>query len=533
MSGGDNHKMSKGGEATSPPLAVELRNISKTFGAVKANSNISLQVKAGTIHGIVGENGAGKSTLMNILFGLHRADQGEIAIHGQTCVIKGSADAISRGIGMVHQHFMLVPNFTVLENVMLGSEGSAFLKNARRDTLKLLNDLSVEYGMNIDPHALIEDLTVGERQWVEILKSLKTGADILILDEPTGVLTPQEADNLFAILRRLREAGKTVLVITHKLAEIMAITDEVSIMRHGQMIKTLTTSLTSPQQLAEIMVGRAVLLQVDRGISKPGEVAVAVNDLSCVSPMGHELVKGVSFSIRTGEILGVAGVAGNGQSELLEMMSGMRSPDGGSIQVFDHEISEGQTTNPEQMRSKQTGHIPEDRHRFAMMLDFEACENGVLGFQRQSRFGAGHRLNRDDIISHCGALMDEFDVRPANPNLNGKNFSGGNQQKLVIAREVEKQPKFLIVGQPTRGVDIGAIEFIHQQLIDLRDAGCAILLVSVELDEVLGLSDRIMVMNAGHCVGIIDREEASEQALGLMMAGIGDPQASAQLEEQV
>lgn len=509
-----------------PPLAIELREVSKSFGAVTANNKISLKVQRGQIHGIVGENGAGKSTLMNILYGLHTADSGETLINGANVNIKSSADAISLGIGMVHQHFMLVPNFSVLENVMLGSEGGSLLNEGRQETLQTLSKLSDEYQMHVDPYELVEDLPVGTRQRVEIIKAIKAGANILILDEPTGVLTPQEAESLFDILRVLKQRGVTVLLITHKLAEIMTVTDSVSIIRDGKIVGHRKTTETSSGELAELMVGREVLLQVDRGAAQPKEIRLAATNLSCVSSNGNTALRDISFELRSGEILGVAGVAGNGQSELLEVLAGMRRSGTGKLEILGDTLEGKNWHTPAQMRTLGLGHIPEDRHHHGLVLNFEASENMIFGFHRSPLAGDGLFLNHSAITQHSTDQMDAFDVRPRNPSLHAKNFSGGNQQKIVIAREMNAKPQVLIVGQPTRGVDIGAIEFIHKQLIMLRDQDCAILLVSVELDEILGLSDRIMVMNNGSKVGIIDRKDADERTLGLMMAGIYGDQAA-------
>jgi len=502
------------------PLALELQTINKSFGLVRANKDISLQIEKGTVHGIVGENGAGKSTLVNILYGLHKADSGTIRVDGEVANIRSSADAISLGIGMVHQHFMLVPNFTVLENIMLGNEGGALLGESTKQTLAVLEELAREYGMEVDPHALIENLPVGIRQRVEIIKAIKGGANILILDEPTGVLTPQEAESLFEILQELKSRGVTILLITHKLSEIMAITDNVSIIRDGCVVGNRKTMDTSTGELAELMVGREVLLNVERGNASPSEVRLSVHGLGCVSSSGVKQLEAMTFEVLAGEILGIAGVAGNGQTELLELLSGMRAPDTGEIVILGQTISAKAPKTPTEMRKIGVGHIPEDRHHHGLVLDFEAQENVILGFHNSDSFGKGPFLDENRIAEHSKKLISEFDVRPANPNLRAVNFSGGNQQKIVIAREMNQDPKLLIVGQPTRGVDIGAIEFIHKQLIQHRDRGCAILLVSVELDEILGLSDRIMVMNDGKQVGIIDREQADERTLGLMMAGI-------------
>ena len=499
---------------------LELQKVCKSFGLVQANKNIDLQIQPGTIHGIIGENGAGKSTLMNILYGLHRADSGRMFIDGAPTRIKSSADALLLGIGMVHQHFMLIPRFTVLENVMLGSEGGALLKLGRAATIAKLKELGQTFDMEVDPDLLVSDLNVGMRQRVEILKALKGGAKILILDEPTGVLTPQEATRLFDILNKLRAKGVTILLITHKLAEIMAITDNVSIMRGGEMVGHRKTSETNPQELAELMVGRKVLLNVEKPEAKPMDVALTVNNLGCFSSRGHKILDNLSFEVRAGEILGIAGVSGNGQTPLMEILSGMRKPDEGSFEILGKKITPENEVTPNIMRENFIGHIPEDRHKHGLILSFEAYENMVLGFHNSNLTGTKKTLDRNYMLEHCNARMEEYDIRPRNSKLLASSFSGGNQQKIVVARELYKNPKLLIVGEPTRGVDVGAIEFIHKQLIALRDRGCAIILVSVELDEILGLSDRILVMNKGQEVETIPGEDANAQKLGLMMAGI-------------
>ncbi len=501
-------------------LALDLKGISKSFGPVHANKDIDLSVEAGTIHGIIGENGAGKSTLMNILYGLHPADRGGMKVNGEELKINGSADAINAGIGMVHQHFMLVPRFTVLENVMLGSEGGLTLKSGQTATIARLQELGENYGMHVDPHALISDLNVGTRQRVEILKALKGGAKILILDEPTGVLTPQETEQLFEILKVLRKDGVTILLITHKLDEIMAITDNVSIMRQGEMVGHRVTKKTNPQELAELMVGRKVLLSVDKGTSKPKEAQLSVEGLNIWSSRGHQVIEDLSFEVKAGEIFGIAGVSGNGQSELMEVLGGMRPIGSGRVSILGQTVNPTNPTDPSALRNIGMGHIPEDRHEHGLVLDFEAQENMVLGYHKTALTGGGRLMDAKAVTAHCEAQMEKYDVRPANPKLPARNFSGGNQQKIVIAREMFADPKVLIVGQPTRGVDVGAIEFIHNQLIALRDRGCAIVLVSVELDEVMSLADRIMVMNDGRNMGVVEAKKTDANALGLMMAGV-------------
>ncbi|WP_370271650.1 ABC transporter ATP-binding protein [Pseudooceanicola nitratireducens] len=504
--------------------AIELKGISKAFGPVQANKDISIRVMPGTIHGIIGENGAGKSTLMSILYGFYKADRGEIFINGTKTEIPDSQAAIAAGIGMVFQHFKLVENFTVVENVILGAEDGALLTPSISKARKSLKQLADEYELSVDPDALIENLSVGHQQRVEILKALYRQADILILDEPTGVLTPAEADHLFRILDNLRKEGKTIILITHKLREIMEYTDTVSVMRRGEMTATVKTSETSTEELAELMVGRKVLLRVDKQPAEPKQVVLSVKDLRVTDSAGVERVKGVSFDIRAGEIYGIAGVAGNGQSELMEVLGGMQSGTGTITMNGDQIDLTGKFSDGQSRRARGIGHVPEDRHDEGLILDYTAWENTIFGYHRDAEWSAGPLLKNAAIIEEAGAKMERFDVRPPIPSLKAKNFSGGNQQKIVLAREIEKNPDLLLVGQPTRGVDIGAIEFIHQEIIRLRDEGKAILLVSVELDEIMSLSDRIAVMFDGQIMGERDPAQTDERELGLLMAGIaGEP----------
>ena len=502
----------------SDTLAIELRDINKTFGAVRANKDIDLQVRKSSIHGIVGENGAGKSTLMSILYGFYEADSGEIFINGQSTRIRNSADAIAQGIGMVHQHFMLVEMFTVLENVMLGAEQGALLKTSKQQARRELEQLEQEYELQVNPDAIVGELPVGEQQRVEILKALYRGADILILDEPTGVLTPQEADQLFRILRALKAQGVTILLITHKLREIMDVTDQVSVMRQGAMVAHRVTAQTSTQELAELMVGRKVSSQLDKNAAQAGPELLRAENITLYDSQHVARLKNISFSLRGGEILGVAGVSGNGQSELLEVLSGIRGFSEGRLMINAQAITPEHPGNPRTMRAIHVNHIPEDRLRLGLVKTFNAAESSILGYQKAPQYN-GRWLNDTRVIrDDCQRIMQEFDVRPPDPKLKSANFSGGNQQKLIIARELDKQPHVLLVGQPTRGVDIGAIEFIHRQLLNLRDQGCAILLISVELDEIMALSDRIIVMCDGAIVGEINAAEADKRTLGLMMA---------------
>ncbi|MEM6465067.1 MAG: ABC transporter ATP-binding protein [Pseudomonadota bacterium] len=511
--------------AASTPPAIELRGISKSFGPVQANKDIDLSVAKGTIHGIVGENGAGKSTLMSILYGFYQADRGEIYINGTPTKIDNSDDAIAAGIGMVHQHFMLVQPFTVLENVVLGAEDGALLKPSLSKARKLLVDLATEYELEVDPDAVVGDLAVGFQQRVEILKALYRSADILILDEPTGVLTPAEADHLFRILEGLKAQGKTIILITHKLREIMAITDTVSVMRRGEMTATVKTEDTSPAEIAELMVGRRVLLQVDKVPAQPGETLMSVKDLSVTGDDGVLRLKSVSLDLKAREILGVAGVAGNGQSALLEVLGGITEASGGTVTLNGKPLDLVGGDDARDRRHSGVGHVPEDRHRLGLIMPYGAWENTCFGYHDADEFqGSMGLLNRQAIREDAQGKMDRFDVRPGNPDLKAANFSGGNQQKIVLAREIERNPDVLLIGQPTRGVDIGAIEFIHQEIVALRDKGKAILLVSVELEEILALSDRIIVMFDGRISGERMPQETDENELGLLMAGI-DPKA--------
>jgi simple sugar transport system ATP-binding protein len=504
--------------------AIELIAINKSFGAVHANNDVNLSVARGTIHGIVGENGAGKSTLMSILYGFYEADSGEIRVNGKPIAIRSPDDAIKAGIGMVHQHFMLVEPLSVVENVMLGAEGGAMLRVGEAKVRAELARLAKDYGLEIDVDATVGDLSVGLQQRVEILKALYRGADILILDEPTAVLTPPEADALFGLLRSLKEQGKTVILITHKLREIMAITDRVSVMRRGEMVATVETADTSPPELAELMVGRRVLLRVEKAEKTPGAPLLDVDNLSVVDSRGVLRVASASFTVRAGEIVGIAGVAGNGQSELLEAIAGMRQPVLGSIRLEGKAIHSSEH-NPHRMRELGLLHVPEDRLRTGLVPAFPAFESAILGFSHEPHLGRGPILDHDRLIADLAQKMEQYDVRPPAPRLKSSKFSGGNQQKIVLAREIERNPKVLLVGQPTRGVDIGAIEFIHRRLIALRDAGVAILLVSVELDEIMNLSDRILTMCGGKITGERKASQTNEQELGLLMAGVVDEAA--------
>lgn len=507
-----------------PPPAIELVGICKRFGSVQANCDVSVRVEKGTIHGIIGENGAGKSTLMSIVYGFYEADSGEILIDGHKAPIANSAAAIQAGIGMVHQHFMLVESFTVLENVMLGAEGGALLKEGAGKARAELLRLGDEFGLSVDPDVQVGDLPVGDQQRVEILKALFRHCSLLILDEPTGVLTPQETDQLFRILSALKARGVTVLLITHKLKEVLAITDHVTVMRGGKVVADRRTADTNTDELAELMVGRKVRLELEKSPADAKAIELSVAGLSLIDDRGVKRLQGIHFNLHAGEIVGIAGVSGNGQSELLEILAGIRAPSEGNIRLRDAVVSATQFIDPASMRALGVAHVPEDRHRLGIVTSFPAWESAVLGYQRDPKLGGRFLLNRNVMTERCEKLMEDFDVRPPQPQLSSGKFSGGNQQKLILAREMACQPRVLLIGQPTRGVDIGAIEFIHRAIVALRDRGVAILLVSVELDEILALADRILVMNQGRVVGEIAGKDADERQLGLMMTGSNEQQ---------
>ena len=498
--------------------AVRLSRICKRFGAVLANDEVDLTIVSGTIHGIVGENGAGKSTLMSILYGFYTADSGDMEVEGKPTKIKNSHEAIALGIGMVHQHFMLVDNLSALDNIVLGVETSFNLPTAQADARSKLQTLMQDTGLVVDLDMLVEDLSVGDRQRLEILKALHRGARILILDEPTAVLTAQETEQLFAVLRRLRERGKTIIIITHKLKEVLALCDQVTVMRAGRVVHECPTHNATVTQLAEAMVGRKLKAPPARaGHDANAPVRLQVRDLALRDLHGVQRLQGISFALRSGEIVGIAGVAGNGQTELLEILSGMKRPTSGQLTVLGTSYSATQWLDPIAARDMGLAHVPEDRHERGMVLQFGAWESAVLGYERLAAYCQGIFLRTGAMLKDTNDLMQRFDVRPPNPNLKSSKFSGGNQQKLILAREFNQAPKVLLVGQPTRGVDIGAIEFIHEQLRALRDAGCAILLVSTELEEILALSDRVIVMNQGQITGELPVAQCDEKNLGLLM----------------
>ena len=523
---------------------LELKNITKTFGNVVANNDVSIKIEKGTIHAIVGENGAGKSTIMRIAYGFYTADSGEILVDGKSVNIKSPEDAIKLGIGMVHQHFMLVDTMTVAENIILGAEtvskmGFAQWLQVARDLIhrrfvsaiksapSLLNldkantdisALSNELRLGVNPTAYIEDLSVGAQQRVELLKALYRNAQLLILDEPTAVLTPQEVEEFFNILRRMREQGKTIVIITHKLEEVLAISDDVTVMRDGKTVGNVKTAETTAKDLARMIVGRDVLLRVEKTDANPQKDVLNVQNLVVKNAHG-EALNGVSFSVKAGEIVGIAGIEGNGQTELIEAISGLTPSANlsGKIELFGNDITR---TNARRRKELGIAHIPEDRHKRGLLLEFDLAENSMLGvhYRPPVTIGAGI-LSQSAINKRANKIIENFDVRPPNVELAARALSGGNQQKLVIGREFELNPKLLLVSQPTRGVDIGAIEFIHRKLIALRDAGSAVLLVSAELEEVTALADRLLVIYKGKFVGEVNPKETSNEEIGLMMTG--------------
>jgi simple sugar transport system ATP-binding protein len=498
---------------------LELRNITKRFGDVVANNGVNIVVKPGTIHAIVGENGAGKSTAMRIAYGFYTADSGEILVDGKVQDIKSPHDAIALGIGMVHQHFMLVETMTVAENIVLGAEPGSAVALDLNSAATQIKQLSQEFKLAVNPHALVEQLSVGQQQRVELLKALYRHARLLILDEPTAVLTPLEVEEFFAILRRMREQGKTVVIITHKLPEVLAISDEVTVMRDGKVVGRLQTKDTNAAELARLMVGREVLLRVEKTAPKVGQPELMLKKLSVTSSDGTKRVNDVSFEVRRGEIVGIAGVEGNGQTELIEALAGLvaASQLSGEIRFEEKNIT---GLGARSRRELGIAHIPEDRHRRGLLLDFSVAENAILGVHYRKpivAYAGGVFLDENAIQQRAAEIIQAFDVRPTNAALPARALSGGNQQKLIIGREFRVDPKLLLVSQPTRGVDIGAIEFIHRQLVRLRDQGCALLLVSAELEEVTSLSDRLLIIHEGRIVGEVDPKVATLEEIGLLM----------------
>lgn len=504
-------------------LAVQMTGINKRFGAVAANANVTLSVKRGTVHGLVGENGAGKSTLMSVLYGFYQADSGSIEVFGQPATIRNADEAIALGIGMVHQHFMLVDTLSALENVMLGAEPHWLLGRADATVRSKLNDLMQATGLQVVLDALVSDLSVGDRQRLEILKALYRGAKVLILDEPTAVLTPQETGHLFEVLKLLRAQGTTILLITHKLKEVMRLCDRVTVMRGGCVVEEMDIGDASLEGLAEAMVGRKVNIgRVDTTRPDVGEVLLQASHLQVQDAMRVVRLNDVSLTLRAGEIVGVAGVSGNGQSELIDVLSGLLQPAVGSMALVGQTFEPAKWLDPHTARALGLAHVPEDRHARALVMDFVAWESAVLGYDGLPEYANRGWMDHGRMKQATTEMMKRFDVRPRDPALMSSKFSGGNQQKLVLARELGQAPKVLLVGQPTRGVDIGAIEFIYSQLRAMRDAGCAVLVVSSELDEILALSDRVIVMNQGRITGELAIEECTEAGLGLLMTGDGE-----------
>lgn len=503
--------------------ALSMRAISKRFKNVVANDNITFSVKKNTIHGLVGENGAGKSTLMNILYGLLEPDEGEIFIEDRPVRFEGPKDAIEAGIGMVHQHFMLAGPLTVTENIILGSEpeGGFFLdyKKARA----FVSELSERYGLKVDPDARIDSISVGLAQRVEILKTLYRGARIIVLDEPTAVLTPQEVGDLLKIMDKLRKDGVTIVFISHKLREVRRITDEITVIRAGKTIGTRRTSEVDENEIAKMMVGREVSFKVEKRPAEPKEIKLSVIGLEAFNDKGVKCLKGVSFDIRRGEVFAIAGVEGNGQSELLDVLGGLRKPSAGSVKLLGAEMSVTDITgaSPYRIYDNRVAHIPEDRHKRGLQLKFSVKDNLVTSLIHKPPFsGALGVIDTAAINRNSAEKIETFDIRCGSAEINAQNLSGGNQQKIVIARELSKNPEFIIIAQPTRGVDIGAIEFIHKKIIELRDSGVAILLISAELSEIINLSDRIGVIYNGEILETMDAKDATEEKLGLLMAGV-------------
>lgn len=507
---------------TAGTSAVELRELTKQFGNVPANAGVNLRVEPGTIHGVIGENGAGKSTAMKMLYGIYRPDSGEIFVQGKKCVWSSPSDAIAAGIGMVHQHFMLAGPYSALDNILLGAEPRRWGLINRKSARARLDALARQYGLPVDWDRPVEELPVGVQQRIEILKLLYRDATILILDEPTAVLTPQETNDLFCNLKKLREEGKTILLITHKLKEVMRFTDRVTVFRAGKVTGEVKTSQTNPQELASQMVGRKVVLNVEVPSAHPrAEPAIEVAGLSLTGKMAgsrHKL-SGLSFSVKRGEIVGIAGVEGNGQSELLQAILHPRDSNcrtSGTVRFLGEDV-----TNCDALKIRDLGVavIPEDRHREALLLERPVSENFILGLQRSAAFSRAGFLRLKNVAVAATRAIDEYDVRPKTLTSPAGRLSGGNQQKLVVAREFERQPRVLIAAQPTRGVDVGAIEFIHQRIVLARDEGAGVLLVSSELDEILALADRILVMYEGRIAAEFQRGQVSERELGLKMGG--------------
>ena len=512
---------------TEENYVIEMLGVTKAFGTFKANDDIHLKVKKGEIHALLGENGAGKSTLMNILSGLLQPTSGSIKVNGKEVEISSPTVAGKLGIGMVHQHFMLVKDFTVTENIILGNEESRMGILDRKKAQKAIKELSEKYHLHVDPTAKIEDISVGMEQRVEILKTLYRGADILIFDEPTAVLTPQEIDELMLIMKGLVKEGKSIILITHKLDEIKAVADRVTVIRRGKSIDTVDVAATSKQEMADMMVGRSVLFKTNKAESNPTETVLEIDNIVVKESRGLEAVKNLSLTLRAGETVGIAGIDGNGQSELIQAITGLKKVESGTIKLNGKDIT---NLPPRKITESGVGHIPEDRQRHGLILPMTLSENISIQSYYKEPFSHNFFLNEKEMDNYAVRLIQEFDVRTQSEKSTAGSLSGGNQQKAIIAREVDRDPSLLIAAQPTRGLDVGAIEFIHKRLIEHRDQGNAVLLMSFELDEILNVSDRIVVIYEGQIVAEVKQSETSEQELGLLMTGTPLEQARKELQ---
>ncbi|MGX7199513.1 ABC transporter ATP-binding protein [Enterococcus nangangensis] len=508
-------------------LVIEMRNITKEFGTFKANDRINLQVKKGEIHALLGENGAGKSTLMNMLSGLLQPTSGEIFLNGQAVSISSPTVANKLGIGMVHQHFMLVDAFNVTENIILGSEPTKAGVLNKNKAAEAIAQLSKQYGLDVDPHGKISDISVGMQQRVEILKTLYRGADVLIFDEPTAVLTPQEIDELIAIMQGLVKEGKSIILITHKLDEIKKVADRCTVIRRGKSIDTVNVADVSSQELADLMVGRSVNFKTNKKVIEPQEAILKIENLVVKESRGLEAVKGLSLEVHAGEVVGIAGIDGNGQTELIQALTGLRKVESGRVVLKGEDIT---NARPRKITEEGVSHVPEDRHKYGLVLEMSLAENMALQTYYKAPLSKRGVLNYKEINSHARDLIKEFDVRTTNELVPAKSLSGGNQQKAIIARELDRDTDLVIVSQPTRGLDVGAIEYIHQRLVEERNKFKAVLVVSFELDEIMNVSDRIAVIHDGQIAGIVRPEETTEQELGLLMAGSSLEKARAETQ---